>query len=450
MVSASQSQPTRTRTKSRTRQPIHRLVNHFLETPARDEGRSGRPPPTLGAIGAGDERVRDAVCGGASEKGRVLLLDDDPAFREVITDCLVENGYAVVAVQNGGEGVRELLAGDFTMVLCDFMMPGLPGDMFYLAVERIRPALCQRFVFMTGHQNDARTTEFIKGFDGLVLRKPFSLKNLLDSIALAEVRHTFHSVFDGVPADPDGSRVCQLADNFPTGGTHSAQASSVAKILARGPTEMGLERRSDGIAASEPELRAGAGSRSIVFAGLALLLLLGAGLWNRYSDARDRVKTTLEERRAREVERAEISGDLQKAVVVRSKIELVQSQLARISAERTKPRWTAAFRGILPAPDAGIELLEVWARGVKVDFDSCEVRVSGVASGVQPRLQADRFRQAVEENLKGIANGRPVKTRFEHLEDAPAAQPAPERVTFVVIATVGLMEPLAGTGKEAR
>ena len=426
--------------------PIHQPLKQSLENPSCDK--ESFVPDALNSRDGVESPL--AAVAESSEKGRLLLLDDDSAFREVITDCLAESGYTVVAVQNGGEGVREVLGGEFAMVLCDFMMPGLPGDMFYRAIERIRPALCQRFIFMTGHQNDARTNEFIKGFDGFVLRKPFPLKNLLDLIALVEVRDTFRSVFDIVPTEPEGSRVCQRADNFSPGGTLSAQPSSATRILARASTEIGLERRPEVIAASEPKLRAGGGSNSVVFAGLALLFLLGAGLWNRYSDARDRLKTALEERRAHEVEWAAISGNLQKAVAVRSKIELDQSQVARISAERTKPRWTAAFRSILPATDAGIELLEVWARGEKLGFGSGEVRVSGVASGVQPRLNADRFRQAVEENLKGIANMRPVKTRFEHLEDAPGAQAGRERVTFVATATLGSMEPLAGTGKEER
>ena len=65
-----------------------------------------------------------------SEERRVLLLDDDPAFNEVIRDFLAECGYTVVAVQSGVEGVREVLVGDFALILCDMEMPAMPGDMF--------------------------------------------------------------------------------------------------------------------------------------------------------------------------------------------------------------------------------------------------------------------------------------------------------------------------------
>src|SRR6476620_8953382 len=65
---------------------------------------------------------------------KVLLLEDDPAFKEIMTDFLKETGFEVVAVMNGVEGVHQVLASDFEVILCDMMMPTLPGDMFFRAV----------------------------------------------------------------------------------------------------------------------------------------------------------------------------------------------------------------------------------------------------------------------------------------------------------------------------
>src|SRR5687767_11492260 len=71
---------------------------------------------------------------GASK--RALLLEDDSAFREIIKEFFQEAGYTVREVNSGVEGIQEVLAGDFSIVLCDMMMPGLAGDLFYRAVER--------------------------------------------------------------------------------------------------------------------------------------------------------------------------------------------------------------------------------------------------------------------------------------------------------------------------
>jgi CheY-like chemotaxis protein len=113
---------------------------------------------------------------------KVLLLEDDAAFREIMTDFLQENGFEVTPTQNGVEGVHHVLASDFELILCDLMMPTLPGDMFFRAVERMRPHLCARFVFMTGHRGNQRINDFIDSVSGAVLTKPFRVSDLFEMI----------------------------------------------------------------------------------------------------------------------------------------------------------------------------------------------------------------------------------------------------------------------------
>jgi DNA-binding response OmpR family regulator len=124
----------------------------------------------------------------ANAAKKVLLLEDDPAFKEIMTDFLQESGFEVVAVVNGVEGVHQVLASDFEVILCDMMMPTLPGDMFFRAVERMRPHLCDRFIFMTGHRGNAKVNDFITSVNGTILTKPFHVDDLLEIIAFINVR----------------------------------------------------------------------------------------------------------------------------------------------------------------------------------------------------------------------------------------------------------------------
>lgn len=133
-------------------------------------------------------RVHEPEGEGHPAKQRILLLEDDPAFGEIMSDFLRESGYEVVAVTNGVEGVHQVLAGDFEVILCDMMMPTLPGDMFFRAVERMRPHLCDRFVFMTGHRNNQKVNDFIESVDGTMLTKPFHVDDLLEMVAFIQVR----------------------------------------------------------------------------------------------------------------------------------------------------------------------------------------------------------------------------------------------------------------------
>jgi CheY-like chemotaxis protein len=112
----------------------------------------------------------------------ILMLEDDVAVALMLKEALESHGYSVTVVSNGAEGLKKILAADFEIILCDMVMPNFPGDMFYLAVERARPNLCHRFIFMTGHQGDRKVEQFIRRIRGLVLWKPFEMHLLFDAI----------------------------------------------------------------------------------------------------------------------------------------------------------------------------------------------------------------------------------------------------------------------------
>ena len=118
----------------------------------------------------------------SSKLKTVLILEDDDTFAATVKETLEEQGYRVTVVPTGAEGMQQILASDFDAIVCDMVMPNFPGDMFYLAVQRSRPHLCKRFVFMTGHQDDPKVTEFIQKVSGMVLWKPFEMRRLFDAL----------------------------------------------------------------------------------------------------------------------------------------------------------------------------------------------------------------------------------------------------------------------------
>ena len=122
------------------------------------------------------------------DRRKALLLEDDESFSEIMQAFLAEQGLEVVPVQNGVEGVHEVLASDFDAILCDMNMPTLPGDMFYRAVERMRPHLCERFIFMTGYRGNSKVNDFMKSVDGIALIKPFHMDDLQELLAFVELR----------------------------------------------------------------------------------------------------------------------------------------------------------------------------------------------------------------------------------------------------------------------
>ena len=112
----------------------------------------------------------------------VLLLEDDEQLATTLKSFLESNACKVTHVESGVEGLRRIMDEDFDLVLCDMVMPTFPGDKFYLAVQRVKPAHCRRFLFMTGHRAEPKYEEFIEEIGGVMLWKPFGTGELRTAI----------------------------------------------------------------------------------------------------------------------------------------------------------------------------------------------------------------------------------------------------------------------------
>jgi two-component system, NtrC family, response regulator HydG len=67
------------------------------------------------------------VSASTAERARILIIDDDRAFRVGTGALLTDDGYAVEAAPGGDEGLERLRGGDFDMVLLDLRMEGRSG-----------------------------------------------------------------------------------------------------------------------------------------------------------------------------------------------------------------------------------------------------------------------------------------------------------------------------------
>ncbi len=65
-------------------------------------------------------------------RSTVLLVEDEPAVRELLADVLRDDGYDVLEAESGVAAVRALdehgpPAGDLSLVVMDMMLPGMDG-----------------------------------------------------------------------------------------------------------------------------------------------------------------------------------------------------------------------------------------------------------------------------------------------------------------------------------
>jgi DNA-binding NtrC family response regulator len=64
---------------------------------------------------------------GEAERGRILVIDDEPDIREGLEALLTSENYRVELASNAGEGLKRLEQSTFDLVLLDLMMPDKSG-----------------------------------------------------------------------------------------------------------------------------------------------------------------------------------------------------------------------------------------------------------------------------------------------------------------------------------
>ena len=60
-------------------------------------------------------------------KKKILVVDDEPDFLEIITTRLTANDYEVVTASNGDEALDRIKTAKPDVVLLDILMPGMNG-----------------------------------------------------------------------------------------------------------------------------------------------------------------------------------------------------------------------------------------------------------------------------------------------------------------------------------
>jgi CheY-like chemotaxis protein len=111
----------------------------------------------------------------------VMVVDDDPDIREVLSDCLAMEGYAVVEAANGAEALSCLRRGVRPdLIVLDLMMPVMDGWRFGQELKH-DPALSALPVLLTSAVNDLERAAASIGARGC-LPKPFALSSFLDAV----------------------------------------------------------------------------------------------------------------------------------------------------------------------------------------------------------------------------------------------------------------------------
>ena len=91
---------------------------------------------------------------------KILIIDDDPAFLNLVEQVLTQKGYEVLKASSGREGLRLIFDQRPDLVLLDVMIPGVDG---WQVCSRIREISDIPIIMITGRHKSEE--DIVRGLD---------------------------------------------------------------------------------------------------------------------------------------------------------------------------------------------------------------------------------------------------------------------------------------------
>jgi len=113
---------------------------------------------------------------------KVLVIENEEIFREILTNILEREGFETMGAENGSQGLN--LAREFLpdVILCDVKMPELNGYDVLRAIRQNQSTATIPFIFLTAETIHSVIDQGqLLGANGY-LTKPFSTAQLLEII----------------------------------------------------------------------------------------------------------------------------------------------------------------------------------------------------------------------------------------------------------------------------
>ena len=112
----------------------------------------------------------------------ILLVDDEAHVCLLAKLMLCDEGYKVVTAYDGEEAVRvfQAIGAHISLVILDFIMPGIDGETVFNELQRIQPEVA--VVLSSGFAEQSKLNRMLaRGLCGFIA-KPYSQQRLLDQV----------------------------------------------------------------------------------------------------------------------------------------------------------------------------------------------------------------------------------------------------------------------------
>ena len=129
-----------------------------------------------------DTNVAAKAAADLTGNGTILLVEDEEAVRAFGARALVSRGYTVLEAASGAEALEVVGATDqkIDLIVSDVVMPEMDGPTMF--GELRRRGIKARVIFVSGYAEEAFAKNLPEGEDFGFMPKPFSLKQLIETV----------------------------------------------------------------------------------------------------------------------------------------------------------------------------------------------------------------------------------------------------------------------------
>jgi signal transduction histidine kinase len=120
----------------------------------------------------------------AEAAATILVAEDEPAVRLLVTETLEQLGYTVLEATDGYEALAiiERRKGDIELLLTDVIMPLMNGHELATRLESILPAA--KVLYMSGYSDDVLAFHGIAQPEIDFIQKPFTAAELAEKVEM--------------------------------------------------------------------------------------------------------------------------------------------------------------------------------------------------------------------------------------------------------------------------
>jgi CheY-like chemotaxis protein len=113
---------------------------------------------------------------------KILLVDDERGFLDVMGDILRDSGHDVILAENGKQARESMEFEQFDVIISDVFMPTLDGVRFHDYVREFTDVQDIPFIFMSGYDDEHTRQLVVDPAIDFFLSKTAPIEKLLDLV----------------------------------------------------------------------------------------------------------------------------------------------------------------------------------------------------------------------------------------------------------------------------